>query len=292
MTIYFADWPNWHNPSNKHKKALVTKRLTSYYFYQDRKDCEEIDEMKVNLFLDSGAFSAWSKKVTINIDDYIAFINKYKKHIDVYANLDVIGDADATLKNQKYMESKGLNPIPTYHLGSDIIYLRKYADNYPYIALGGMAGTGTASKQIISQLDPIWDKYLTNDDGTAKIKVHGFACTGLEIITRYPWYSVDSTSWVMTGRFGGVFCDLGGFNKLMISEKGNQQDGAHWSQLPEHDQDNIREYFAKMGYTIEELMEEYTKRDEVNIKYFLALEKKLTENPPRFKQRQRELFDL
>ena len=39
-------------------------------------------------------------------------------------------------------------------------------------------------------------------------------------------------------------------------------------------------------------MSDYTKRDEVNIKYFLDLEKKLTENPPRFKKHQRELFEL
>jgi hypothetical protein len=247
---------------------------------------------KLSLFLDSGAYSAWAKKITIDLDEYIAFIKKYQDSIDLYANLDVIGDAEKTLENQKYMESKGLSPIPTYHLGEDIKYLKYYATDYNYIALGGMAGTGTTNKQIISQLDPIWDKYLTNDDGSACIKVHGFACTGIEIITRYPWYSVDSTSWVMTGRFGGVFCNIGSFNKVMISEKGNLQDAAHWSQLKKHDQENIREYFKQRGYTMEELMTEYVKRDEVNILYFLQLEKRLTEHPPRFKKQQRELFAL
>ena len=293
MDIYFADAIQYfYFPKKKpFYEVLPHHNLLESYFNKD-KGTEKLLKDKINLFLDSGAFSAWSRKITIDIDEYIAFIKKYEKYLTVYANLDVIGDAEATLKNQKYMENKELNPLPTYHLGSDVKYLEYYAKNYSYIALGGMAGTGTATKQIISQLDPIWDKYLTNEDGSAKIKVHGFACTGLEIISRYPWYSVDSTSWVMTGRFGSVFCHLGGFTKVTISEKGNQQDNAHWSQLSKHDQENIRKYFADMGYTIKELMEEYTKRDEVNIKYFIDLEKRLTENPPRFKKHQRELFEL
>ena len=58
---------------------------------------------KINLFLDSGAYSAWSKGVTIDIDEYISFIKKNIKYITVYANLDVIGDPEATYRNQKYI---------------------------------------------------------------------------------------------------------------------------------------------------------------------------------------------
>ena len=46
---------------------------------------------KVELFLDSGAFSAFTQKVTIDIQEYIAFIKEHEDIIDVYANLDVIG---------------------------------------------------------------------------------------------------------------------------------------------------------------------------------------------------------
>ena len=34
---------------------------------------------KVSLFLDSGAFSAWSKNTTIDIEDYISFIKENEK---------------------------------------------------------------------------------------------------------------------------------------------------------------------------------------------------------------------
>ena len=46
---------------------------------------------KVELFLDSGAFSAWSQKIEINIQDYISFIKEHEDVIDIYANLDELG---------------------------------------------------------------------------------------------------------------------------------------------------------------------------------------------------------
>jgi len=71
---------------------------------------EKEKERKLDIFLDSGAFSAYTQKAVIKLDDYIAFIKKYAKYITVYANLDVIGDAEATLKNQKLMERQGSSP--------------------------------------------------------------------------------------------------------------------------------------------------------------------------------------
>ena len=72
---------------------------------------------KVDLFLDSGAFSAWNKGTSIDIKKYIKFIKKNEDLFTVYANLDVIGiggnqpnllTATKTLENQRIMEKAGL----------------------------------------------------------------------------------------------------------------------------------------------------------------------------------------
>ena len=86
----------------------------------------------VSLFLDSGAYSAWTQGVEINIRDYIDFIKQHQDIIDIYANLDVISidgkrgsklTAELTLKNQKIMEEGGsilfrsstsVNPLNTW----------------------------------------------------------------------------------------------------------------------------------------------------------------------------------
>ena len=41
------------------------------------------ENKKIELFLDSGAFSAWTQKVEINIQDYIEFIKEHEKLLDL-----------------------------------------------------------------------------------------------------------------------------------------------------------------------------------------------------------------
>ena len=158
---------------------------------------------KVSLFLDSGAYSAFTKGISIDIQEYIKFIKENIEYLTIYANLDCIGDAEASLKNQKIMEEAGLHPIPCYHMNEEEKYLRYYLDNYEYIALGGMVGA--SKKDLGPWLDWCWDKICTAPSYLPTHKVHAFGMTSHDLMVRYPWYSVDSTSWVMTGRFGAVY---------------------------------------------------------------------------------------
>lgn len=295
MNIWFAGISP--APEQTEHKLDDKRRLFSYF------DCapggrmvnlikERLVKGKLEIFLDSGAFSAWSKGVEINIDEYIQFIKDNEEFIEVYANLDVIGDAEATYKNQKYMESKGLKPLPCYHIGEPIEYLFRYLqEGYDYIALGGMVSKTTQS-QLVHWLDTLFSKHLTDAKGYPTVKIHGFGITSLKLLLRYPWYSVDSTSWVKTGRFGAVFIPVrnktgGGYDyskvphKVMISDKSPKQteDWQHYSTVPKMVRDFFDAYLTSKGYTPEELAEDYKKRDEINIMYFLDLEKYLGDRP-------------
>lgn len=166
---------------------------------------------KVDLFLDSGAFSAWTQGVNIDIYEYIDFIKKHLDVLEVYANLDVIGlggkqpnriTAEKTLENQKIMEAAGLNPLPCFHFGEPFEFLQYYVDNYDYLALGVAGNTGN---RLMPWLDECFGNYICDKDGMPKVKVHGFAITSLKMMMRYPFYSVDSTSWIMTSRMGSIF---------------------------------------------------------------------------------------
>jgi len=160
----------------------------------------------MRIFLDSGAFTAWSRGKVINIDDYISFIYKYKDTIDVYANLDVIGSPEKTWENQMIMEKAGLLPLPVFHTPfEDVKWLQRYIEQgYDYIALGGMAG-GTISKtRIIKHLNSVFPNLLCDQEGLPKVKVHGFGMTALQLVYKYPWYSVDSASWQLRGSAYGL----------------------------------------------------------------------------------------
>jgi hypothetical protein len=155
------------------------------------------DKRKVKLFLDSGAFSAFTQKASIDILDYIKFIKEHEKYLEVYANLDVIGDAKGTFKNQKIMEEHGLRPMPAYHFGEPWKYLHYYVENYDYIAIGGVAQLG-ASPALSKWLDDCFNIICDQPSRLPRVKVHGFAVTSLRLMLRYPWYCMTEEHEVLT----------------------------------------------------------------------------------------------
>ena len=289
---------------------------------------ENNNQNQVDLFIDSGAFSAYTQGVNIDIQDYIAFIKKYKKYITVYANLDVIGDPVGTLKNQKIMEKAGLKPLPCFHYGEPIKFLLKYMETHDYIAFGGMVPIST--KELAKWLDDLFANYICDSSGMPKVKVHGFGLTSLKLMLRYPWYSVDSTSWVVTGRLGNVYVPkpwshaLDEVWKVNVSSRSPSKNeaGKHISSFPPSQQKQVLEYFEKKGYVLGKsefktvklpyelkknekwigakkdikdnkreveviveagLCNDYRFRDELNIIYFLDLEKAMPKWPWAFK---------
>jgi hypothetical protein len=159
-----------------------------------------------DLFLDSGAFSAFRKKETLCPIKYAEFIKTYEKDLFVYAGLDVIGNPTATWENQKTLERMGTTPLPCFHFGEDIKWLHRYLDRYDYIAIGGLVPHSTNYSQIKKFLDRIWETILTKKPD---IKVHGFGIQNQNLMERYPWFSVDASSVHMQARYGGIMTPSG-----------------------------------------------------------------------------------
>ncbi len=314
--------------------TLWERRLYSYYYMYVMERGNKRKKNKVELFLDSGAYSAWSQKKEINIQDYIAFIKKHKKLISVYANLDDITSAEKTWKNQRIMEKAGLNPLPVFHYGEDDKYLIRLLKDpkYTYISLGGMVPI--PNNKLVQWLDRIFSKYLTNAHGMPVCKVHGFGLTSLRLMLRYNWYSVDSTSWVVTGRMGAIYIpkyrngkwiyDEDSW-KVNVSSRSPSKDekGKHIDTMRKVEKKILKKYIKEKGYDLgksifqkvnsnhtpkdnerwaekkseivngERLLEiimvegvsnRYQLRDEMNILYFLDLEKSMPEWPWTFKK--------
>jgi hypothetical protein len=185
--------------------------LLESFHYMNLGMMEAIRRAKKTIFLDSGAYSMFTKKVNVDPNKYAAFIKRHQDIIEVASNLDVIGAGheQETYDRQKQLEDlcgRGI-VMPVHHARDDDKWLQRYLDEgYDYIFLGGMV---PESKPVLRQwLDHVWHNFLTNPDGTAKVKVHGFGLTTAELMFRYPWYSVDSTRWVMASRYGMMFLDL------------------------------------------------------------------------------------
>lgn len=150
------------------------------------------------VFLDSGAYGAHTRGVTMDIGRYCDYIKGHHNAIDVYASLDVIGNWRASAKNLDIMCNAGLMPAPTFHLGSPMHELRRLAANYPYLALGGLVGSPSAV--IKAHLDKCWAVLRPY----WPIKTHVFGVTAQWALERYPFYSADSSSAIAGSGMGRV----------------------------------------------------------------------------------------
>lgn len=153
------------------------------------------------LFLDSGAFSAFTRDAVIDIHEYVKFIKENEEELFCYAALDVIGDWKGTRENYETMLDLGVDPVPCYHYGSPLEELERYCkDGVKYLALGGLVPHSRNRPELQRHLDMCWGvlkKYFP-------IKVHAFGITSQWALERYPFYSCDSTAAIMGGGMGRV----------------------------------------------------------------------------------------
>ncbi len=213
----------------------------------------------MKLFADSGAYSAWSRKTRIDINEYIEFIQKNKDYLETYACLDDIKDPDKTWKNQEIMEKAGLNPLPVYHVDEPDKYLDR-AMSYDYFAVGGMALKGSVSRR--NRFNYVFSKVCPKENNFFPIKkVHGFGLAAPDLLVDYPWYSSDTTTWVMYSRFGVILIPrmIDGsirYDKpphviAISSRSGSIGKKSHYSQFGEDfEQPYYRDYCAKRGFPI------------------------------------------
>lgn len=240
--------------------------LISYYGLSSLKVPPYCD----SLFLDSGAFSAWTQKTKIDIYVYIDFIKKHETCFSVYAALDHIESEKKSITNYQRMKKAGLSPLPTYHIGEDLSTLKFYIDHTSYIALGGIAKVHKNFR--IPWLDSIFEKYPDPE----KIGFHGFGIQDEILIKRYPWKSVDASSCHMQARYGGIYVPgiKGRGRWVKINPEVNSKELKWRSPASES---FVKEWVEKCGVNYEEAIKNTPKgcllRAKINILYFEEIAK-------------------
>jgi hypothetical protein len=145
--------------------------------------------------LDSGAFSAHSRGINIDVAEYadtaLELMANDPKLSEVYS-LDVIGDWRASERNTQYLWGRGVPAIPCYHVGEPEDVLMGLCRDYKKVALGGAVGFRAKGKWARQCFARVWPKAL-----------HGFGFGGIRDIMDLPWHSVDATNWELRpGKFG------------------------------------------------------------------------------------------
>jgi hypothetical protein len=254
-----------------HDLGYTYNTLESYYYLKDsKKGIQEIIEgiKAEKVFLDSGAFSAFNKGIEIPVAEYSAFVAEHQHLFDVVASMDVKGDPEKSWENQKIMESFGLNPIPVYHVGEDLKWLYKYLDNYEYF------GIGTAVSPIHS--DRLRREFEQVFQADPEHKYHGFGMTDTRWLQIFPWHTVDSLSWCMTGAYGSIkFWNAAKAKTLqavvtLIEKPRKKYEPRHFLNWgSKREQEEFQTRIAKFGLTLDELSKESRARNIVNIIFYL-----------------------
>ena len=189
--------------------------LESFYYMKEWQ-IPYIKEIKFFL-LDSGAFTFMNNsKKEVNWDQYVEsyanFINKY--NIENFFELDIdniVGIKEVERLRNKLETLTKKKCIPVWHKSRGLEYWKKMCEDYDYVAIGGIV-TKEIKQQDYKYFTPLLKIAKENN-----CKVHGLGFTNLKSLSKYPFYSVDSTSWKSGNRFGTLY--LFKENKLIQIKK-------------------------------------------------------------------------
>ena len=142
-----------------------------------------------HVMLDSGAYSEMTSGKPVDLGAYVAFCQAHAAGYDEIVNLDVIsGDVgervDAGQRNLQTMRDSGLDPMPVFHQGEPWSVLED-------LAACGRVGLGL--QRPMRGVEAFLDECFSR---VGKARVHGFALANARWTKRYPFFSVDSATWV------------------------------------------------------------------------------------------------
>ena len=248
------------------------------------------------LLIDSGAHSAHTKGITLDLEEYIGFVNENIDKFTLYVQVDKIPGVyrmpktakdwleapQLSWENYLYMREKSKDPsklVPVFHQGEDLKWLRNMLDytfsdgsHIPYIGLSPRGDVSLKAKYDFSA-----ECFATiQNSSNPNVKTHAFGATSLEMLERLPYTSADSTTWVLVSAFGQVWmpnCIDGDINgvgiKLGVSEENRSHPTAtqtYWEQ-PAKIKKKLDDYFESIGTNIEELSVSHSARALASAKY-------------------------
>ena len=235
-----------------------------------------------SIFVDSGAFSAHTKGRELDVDEYIQYVNDRKGCFEVIAQVDKIPGTfgkkktkeelleapELSWENYLYMRPKVLdynNLTPIFHQGEDFKHLHRMlettfdGEHIPYIGISPANDVSTKDKG--KWFEKVFA--IIRDSSNPNVKTHAFGMTSLELLEKYPFYSADSTSWLMTSANGSIMTSKG----LILLSDQQYDNPKHYIHLDQRAKDLIKEEVAGWGYDVEEGMVNYKIRGLINASY-------------------------
>lgn len=228
------------------------------------------------LFIDSGAYTAFTKGKVVDVDEYISYVDSISPSVYCFAQVDHItgkgetknDTARLSWENFLYMRSRVREPnklVPIFHQGEDLYWLKnmlEYSDSIGklnYIGFGAMVGTGVTRDDKCLFFDRAFSviEHSSNPD----VKVHAMGMTSLQLLECYPFYSADSTSWIMQAATGSIFTPWG---LIDVSDKTKFEKSNSLNSAPGF-LEELTTWLNGIGFTLQEIRDSYRPRTICNL---------------------------
>lgn len=252
----------------------------------DRKNIARLsaDPHCKKLFIDSGAYPAHSRGVELDIDEYIDYVNSIDEYVYCFAQVDKIPGVFRQPKtkeqlleapkiswdNYLYMKDKVKSKeklLPVFHQGEDFKWLENmlnFTDEDGPIKYIGISPANDSSVQgKIQYIDKCFD--IISHSPNPNVKTHAFGMTSLHVLEHYPFYSADSTSWILTGAMGNIMTPWGNID---CSDK-NQYKVGKMRSLPEDKLTHIYDWFESNNIDKDKIYTDYQERLKCNVLYLV-----------------------
>lgn len=205
----------------------------------------------VKLVVDSSAYSAWTRHIEIDIDEYIRFINDISDVVYWFAELDKIPGEFGKEKTKKeieeapeiswnnflYMIERVNCPkkiLPVFHMYEDYKYLKQmlsyqFSDGSFIEYIGISPSNDAAVNEKIKWYERTWKIIYDECEklGREIPLTHNFGMTTISLMEQYPSMSSDSTSWIRGASFGNIMLVVNGKIKTVYVSNRNPQAPDH-----------------------------------------------------------------
>lgn len=235
------------------------------------------------LFIDSGAYSAYTQGTIINVDEYIDYLNSISDRCTVFAQLDKIPGQMGKPKtreerliapklsweNYLYMRERLNEPyklIPIFHQGEDYDWLwnmLEFVDekgkHIPYIGISPAVDVPGLDDFLDTSFD------IIEKSSNPSVKTHAFGMTQLKVLEMYPYTSADSTSWKLCAAMGRIYTPWG----ICDVSSRRLKDKSHVLNQHIDASSKVIQYVENLGFSFNDVAEYDYIRYIVNIKYLM-----------------------
>ena len=229
------------------------------------------------LFIDSGAFSVHTGKATVDIDEYIEYVNSIDEHVAAIAQVDTIPGTFGMAKSKEdyeesarkswenflYMYKKIKSPeklIPVFHYGESFDVLKhmlewRDEEGKPLTYLGISPANDTSQKTKNIYMRNVYDIIANSSNPT--VRTHLFGMTALDALSKFPCYSADSISHRLVGAYGKVL--IPEFGVISVSKRSRtSKTKSNMSFLDTADElamSKLEVYLSSLNVTVDEIAE-------------------------------------